>query len=69
MEKSLFVEKTAATVEEKGNVNLVTSGLVALEMTPLVVKNSSTNLIPRREQADTESMKNMRNCENKRWQT
>ena len=38
----------------------------ALEMTPLV-KNSSTNLIPRREQADTESIKNMRNCENKRW--
>ena len=41
----------------------------ALEMTPLVVKNSSTNLIPRREQADTESIKNLRNCENKRWQT
>ena len=35
MAKSLFVEKTAATVEEKGNVNLVTSGLVALEMTHL----------------------------------
>ena len=45
------------------------NGITALEMTPLVVKNSSTNLIPRREQADTESMKNMRNCENKRWQT
>ena len=43
-----------------------------MEMAPLVKNGqnsqpTTTNLIPRREQADTESVKNMRNCENKRW--